>query len=812
MWRSFAKTTLRALCRDWAYTVINIVGLAIGMACCILLGVYLYNELTYDQHHENHDRVYRVAIEFTIDGRANRFALSSAYLGPVISANYPEIEAFVRIQPLAGFTAGGGLAADGERFIRHGNMGMSWADVYAADSSIFDVFTHDIVFGDERTALSNPDSVAVSQSFAQKYFGDANPLGKILTFDGGEQKTVTLVFADLPDNTHLKYDVLLPYDDLPTVPADSRWFWSAETFTYLLLPENYAVASFDSISSGIFERYMTDHANYLNGTWRAWLEPLADIHYSSKLDNDRPSGNRHFLYGLVTAGAFILLIACINYVNLTTARATTRSKEIRVRKLLGASRWSLGLQFLAEAVLLSFIALIVAVFVLQPVLAFTSIPQLLGGSVTLAPDEFPGAFAIVVGSTLLVGILSGIYPALYLSSSTPLTAPSSARSGNTRVFREVLVLVQFTASIAIVACTAIMVSQLKFVGDLPLGFEKENRLVVTLRGLDVIERIPSLRNELKRDPGVLEVTATDYLVGITTLNTFFETENNDGEMVSVTTHMMPVAGNYIEAMGMDIVAGRDFSPEEPRNSTIIVNEAVVRYMGWDEPIGKLMGRRGRTVIGVVGDFNFKSLHEPVQPIAIYQYRSNFDSVREQDRPFEDRYLIVHVAPENLDRTLGFMEKTLADFGSVHPFRYRFLEDILDELYSSEERLIKIVSALSMISVLVACLGLLGLTAFSTAQRTKEIGIRRVLGATTAEIVLLLNRRILVLVLLGALIASFTAHVVMDAWLYAFAHRMSIGPGVFVISTAVVLGAAFAAGAMQSIRAAQGHPVTALRYE
>jgi len=806
MWWNFTKTTLRALYRDKAYTLINITGLAIGMTCCLILGSYLHSELTYDLHHEQHDRIYRIAGEYAVNGRTYASTGTSPNLGPALVENFSEIEDFVRFRTLGGYPSGT------PRMIRRGDDAFYWDDIYATDQSVFQIFTHEIIYGDQTSALTDPSSVAVSRSFAEKYFGNANPIGEMITLEGGDQRVITVVFADLPENSHLRYDVLLSSLSVDAMSVDLREFWWSGDFTYVLMPENYSVSSFDAVSDAIFTRYLAPLGHYLDGTWKAWLQPLADIHLYSDVEDDRPTGNRFYLYGLGAVAVFILLVASINYVNLATARASKRAKEIGMRKILGATRLPLGIQFLSESVILAVVALVVAMVLFNAAPALTPIVELLGRSsldLTIAPDSL----AVIICSTILIGILAGIYPAFYLSSIAPLSALAGSGTGTkSSRFREFLVFVQFVISIAVIASTLIMVSQMKFLADRPLGFEKEGRLVITLQGVDIIEQIPTIRNEIEKGDRVIGVTATDRLMGETEIFTFFETENNEGKIVNVTTHMMPVHHNYLNVMGMQLVEGRDFPLDGTLDDTIIVNEAVVRNMGWEQPIGKRMGRRDRTVIGVVKDFNFRSLHEPVEPIAIYGYRTNFENMPVEYRRFLNRFLIINIEMSDLGQTLVFIEETLAQFDPIHPFQYRFFDEVLDEQYLSEERLMKLIGTFSAICVFIACLGLLGLTAFTTAQRTKEIGIRKVLGATTFQIIILLSQKVLMLVAVGSLVASLVTYIAMGAWLATFAHRISIGPGVFLGSASMVLVAAFVTVAIQSYRTAQGHPVEALRYE
>ncbi|NOX68715.1 MAG: FtsX-like permease family protein [Gammaproteobacteria bacterium] len=800
--------TLRALYRDKLYTLINIAGLSLGMTSCLILGLYLHNELTYDQNHKQHERIFRVAVEYTIDGRAERFAVTSSFLGPMLAADFAEVQAFVRFRP---------LSLDGrnsERLIRHGEKAFFWRDVYYADENVFDVFTHTILYGDKKAALTAPLSVAVSQTFAEKYFGDADPVGETVVLENGEQKTITLVFADLPENTHLKYDVLVSYNSLDERLEDARWLWGGADFTYVLMPKGYAVTSFDTVSDVFFTRYMADHGNYLNGTWTSWLQPLADIHLRSDVAKDRPTGNRFYLYGFMTVGAFILLIACINYMNLATARAAKRAREIGMRKILGATRLPLGAQFLSESILLSLIALAVTIVLFEAAVALTPISELLDQSLSLRLSDNPGMLAWLIGSSVLIGLVAGVYPALYLSSIAPLSALLGGRVGYTRnhQFREVLVLIQFTISIAVIASTIIMLSQMKFIADRSLGFDKENRLVVTLRGVDLIEQFAIIKNELEKSGRVIGVTATDRLMGLTGPLTFFETETNEGATVSVTTQLMPIAGNFLEVMGMELVSGRSFSSELLPDDTIMVNEAAVRFMDWEQPIGKHMGRRNRTVIGVVKDFNFDSLHKVVEPIALFQYQTDFSNMPVEDRPLRERFLIINVATDDLNQTLRFIKDTLARFDPKSPFKYQFVDEVLDDLYRSERRLTQLIGIFSAVSIFIACIGLFGMAAFTTAQRTKEIGIRKVLGASTTQIIMLLCRKVLMLVAIGSLIASLTAYVAMDAWLETFAHRVSINPSIFLLSATAVLAISFTTVALQSLTIAKENPIHALRFE
>lgn len=807
------RTILRTLYRDRLYVLINVAGLSLAMASCLVLGLYLVSELTYDHHNVNRDRIYRVATQFTTDGRTERVATSAPELGPLLEENFADVQAYVR------FRKEGNWEFGTDRLIRHGNDSFYWRDIYAVDDNVFDVFTHHILHGDPKTALVDPSSAAVSRTFARKYFGDADPVGQVITLDNGDQKTITLEFDDLPANTHLRYDVLFSYNGIPG-PKDAteraRELFAASDFTYLVMPEHYDTRKFAAMANAFFERYMAARAREIHVEgWSAWLQPLTDIHLSSGLNLDRPTGNRYYLLGLEAAVAFILLVACINHVNLATASAVRRAKEIGTRKVLGASKGALLRQFIGESTLLALAGVIVGLALVKVVVPLTPIESWLGQSA--APVLSLGAIAAMVALGVVVGVLSGLYPAFYLSAAVPLTAVSArgARSGSAKSrLRELLVLVQFTVTVCVIACTLLMASQMRYVATRPLGFDEHGRVLIPLRGTDVIEQIPTIEQTLSSNEHILGATSGDAVLGQELPAGFMDVETNDGSMNGVLVHHLPVQQNFVKVLGLKIVAGRDLSTDvaTDRTDAIIVNEALVRLMGWKQPIGKRMGTRGRTVIGVVRDFNFKSLHTPVEPVVIYEERSNFAAIPPDLRPFKQQFLVLDVASDDLDDTLDFVRTTLHRFDTVHPFEYRFLDDALGEQYVSEQRLMRLIGTFSGVCIFVACLGLFGLATFTTARRTKEIGVRKVLGASTPQIVALLSQRTFALVIAGSVIGSMLAYVTMQKWLAAFAYRIDIGAGAFFASAAIVLFVALLTVSLQSLKSARTRPVESLRTE
>jgi len=818
---TYLKIAWRSVYREKLYALINIAGLGLAIACCIVLALYLESELTYDRHNELHERIFRIDNEFSIGGGEDRFAVTSAVLGQMLAETYPEVQDYVRFRP----------AAQGDAstiLLRHEEDAYYWENVYFADDNVFEIFTHEIVYGDPATALADPRSVAVSESFARRYFGDANPIGETIMTDSGNPNTITLVFRDLPDNTHMKYDALFSYNvDFLQTPQNTtqrrQALMGVGIYTFLLMPEDYDPQDFNTIVDDFYQRNMADLLQTAGGSWRAWLEPLAGIHLNADVGYDHPTGNRYYIYGFAAVGLFILAVACINYVNLATARATRRARAVGIRKILGVNRWSLVAQFIGEAMLFAVLGAVVGVMLVEVVLTFAPLETLIDKRLELDLIGEPWLAGVILAFSLVLGTVAGLYPAVYLSSWAPLTAlvgENRASKGNV-LFRQILVFAQFAISISVIAATLLMAAQMRFIQNKSLGFSPENRLIVTVRGVDLIEQLPAIISDIETDSRILGATTSPLIMGQTFPINVLGFEGADGVIERITVSHMPVGDDFLEVMNMQLVAGRDFSQRllTDVGQSVIVNEAMVRRMGWDEPLGKqalvpggAAGVGQGRVIGVVSDFNFQSLRTSVAPLAMYQFSDNFENVAEINRPFVRRFLVLNVAGEGIGGTLRMLEDKFAQVDPEHPFEYRFLDDSLDELYVSEQNLMQLVAIFAGVCILIACLGLYGLSAFTTEQRTKEIGIRKVLGASSLQIILLLARNILLLVLAGAVVASIGAWFAIDEWLAGFAYRADVDPMVFVLSTIVAAAVAFLTIALQSFGTARADPAHALRYE
>ncbi len=804
---AFLRSTLRGLYREKMYAVINIAGLSLAIACCLILGLYLRGELTYDKHNKKYRQIYRVVNEFNVNGKLETFARTSQLLGPMLAEGYPEVQGFVRF-----------FIVNQKVLLTHEDKAFYWQNTGFASRNLFEVFDHKFIYGDPETVKSER-FVAVSETFARKYWGDENPIGKAITSEGNTAK-ITHVFADLPENSHLKYDVIQS-DDIPffAEPEDANARRQSLTninwYTYLIMPEDYDIKDFKQISDSFFERHMADMLKQAKITWRAWLQPLVDIHYNSDVGYDEPTGNKIYLYGFMAVAIFILLVACINYMNLATARATKRAKEVGMHKILGSGRARLILQFLGESIFFCLIALVCGIVLAEAALKLMPVNELLGRSLSLNLNHEPGLLGWLLGFSLVLGLISGSYPSLYLSSIMPLSAlvgSHQAGKGSIRL-REILVLIQFTISVCVIACTLFMALQMRYVSNKPLGFKKENRLIITMRTADVIDKEPTIKKELLKNSNILGVSLCNDVIGNTRGLMATTVDNKDGVPELTTMNTMAVGNDFIDVMGIDLVDGRDFSKRllTDVGESFVVNETMVKKMGWDQPLGKHIGN-GK-VIGVVKDFHYDSLHNPVNPFVLQRF-SGTQNTSAQNRQLMIYHLAVNLAGDDIFRTLDFIQEKFAEFDPKHPFEYEFLDDSLNKLYFSEQRLMKLTGIFAAVCIFISCMGLFGLAAFATEQRKKEIAIRKVLGATVMQIITMLARNIMYLVLMGAVIASLIAYYAMDEWLSDFAYRISINKDswVFLVAAAVAAAVAFLTVAMQSFKTAQANPINSLRYE
>lgn len=803
------KVVLRKLRREKLYAFINVAGLSLAVACCLILALYLRSELTYDRHFEGHENIYRIVEEFDNRGQLDAFGRTGASLGYLMNEDYEEVVDYVTFNT---FPA---------TMLRHEDQGFFWNTVSAVTPNVFAVFSHEILYGDVEGAFAEGRGIAVSESFARRYFGAENPVGKVITSDIMDPLPIAVVFADLPENTHLKYDVLLPIrqaaETRGSIFQQRQRLWTTPVYTYLVMEPTFDPASFERLQADFYERHMAALATLQGMSMRYWLEPLTKIHLFSDVQRDEPGGNLAYVYAFSAVAIFILGIAGINYTNLATARSVGRAREVGMRKILGASRGALMLQFISEALIFSAGATILGVALVEVLLELTNVNELLGKSLTLDLVAEPELAGFIALGAVAVGVLAGLYPAIYLSSWAPISSlvTSNGAGGRNVYLRQGLVFVQFTVSIAVIAGTLLMAKQMQYLSELELGFDEENRVVIDLVGGDLIQDLPVIREQLLGNPNVRGVAASEQVLGRLEEMGSALVENNEGVTEPMTINLSRVDEHFLDVMGISIKTGRGFSTDmADKDSAAIVNETLVRARGWSDPLGKqIFGAGGaRRVIGVMEDVHFQSLHSVIDPLVYVPFNDAWDTLAPRQRANARRHLTVSIAGGEVRETLAWLEQRFAEFEPRYPFQFRFLDESLDELYRSEENLMKLIGSFAAISVFIACLGLFGLASFTTEQRRRELSIRKVLGASALEIVRLVSGNTLLLILAGGLIGSLAAYLAVDRWLLGFAYRTDIGIAAFVLAIGAALGVAYLTVALQSFRAAQADPVDALRYE
>lgn len=786
MLRSYLKTSWRNLLRYKVYSAINLFGLAIGIACTLLIFLWIQDELSYDRFHENSDRIYRVIGESQSDGKINRIAITPAPLASALTNDFPEIVKAVTIDNNA-------------FFIRYQNRRFH-ESVFFSDPEFFDIFTLPLIEGDSKTALKEPHTIVISENASRKYFGEDDPLGKILTFDKRLAYKITGVFKDIPKNSHLRFDFLASNKSYKSRYMDQ---WGVSNFhTYVLTSEEFSHERFQDLIPDFVEKYRGSESRHVY-KWKYLLQPLTSIHLQSHLRGEiGPNGNINNIYIFSAIALFILLLACFNYVNLSTARYTTRAKEVGIRKVVGANRLQIIKQFLGESIYTSFIALVIAVITVHSLLPIFN--SLAGKELSINYLENHELLILMISIVAAVGAASGSYPALMYSAFHPATVLKG--TGRARMkgnfFRKILIVVQFAISIIFIVGTITIHNQLNYVMNKKLGFNKEQVVNIPLYDEDALNKIELIKNEFLQNPSISSVSATGYRPGGIVFNQTYWYEGA-GEDYNLRIQWIAVDHDFLKTYEIELMAGRNFSRQFPSDieRAYILNESAVKEIGWEVPLGKQFEINNKgTVIGVIKDFHFKSLHQKLEPIALCVYPEAFE------------YLAVKIRPENIPNTLNFMQNKWQNLDPNQVFQFSFLDEDYDNLYRAEIRLSKIFSYIAFFAIIIACLGLFGLTALISELRTKEIAVRKVLGASISGIAFMLSVEFLKLLLVANIIAWPVAWYAMNQWLKNFSYRISLGIWIFLISGIFVLFIAFAAISYQSFKAATTNPIDLLRYE
>ncbi|KAA2240985.1 FtsX-like permease family protein [Chitinophaga agrisoli] len=807
MIRNYLKIAFRNLKRQKVSTSINIAGLAIGLATCILIMLYVQDELSYDRYNEKADRIFRVGLSLRLNGED----VGGPILGPNaardLQQEFPEVLKTTRITRETEFVSYGTSSFKEDKLLR-------------ADSGFFDVFTIPFLKGDPKRALNEPNTLVLTRETALKYFGNQDPVGKALLF--GSEKTpyrVTGVVGDVPANSHFQFDILasLPgYDQQHT-----GWIYNINFYTYVVLPAKYNYKQLETKISRLaenrigseLEQFLKINAKQFRekgDDFGVFLQPLTDIHLRSPFGGTEltPGGNILYVYVLLAIAAFMLLIACVNFINLSTATATRRSREVGVRKVLGSVKGQLQQQFLIESVLLAMAALIIGLLIVGLALPFFN--QLTGKNLTFRLLTNGSVAAGLVIGTVLVGLLAGSYPAFYLSSFKPVLVLKGRMTTARGRFnlRSGLVVFQFFITISMIIATVTADRQLRYMKTQKVGFDREQVLVIQntnmLRNNEAV-----FRDKIIQSPQVTMGSISGQVpVGNTAIDntTVMSREQPDKGVMS---RFYKVDDAYIPTLGIRMVQGRNFSKSFPTDSSaVILNETAVRALGWQQhPIGKeLIGhiddngvKTYYRVIGVVSDFHFESLRQKIGPLVMFLGENSGN-------------ILVKTSTAKLPQLLASLKQQWETFSPAAPFSYSFLDDRFEQVYLSEQKIEQVLTLFSSLTIFIACLGLFGLATYTAEQRTKEIGIRKALGASIASVVALLSKDFLKLILIALVLASPIAGWGMHQWLNGFAYKVTINWWTFALAGLLAVGIALLTVSFQSIKAALTDPIKSLRSE
>lgn len=782
MFKNYFKIAMRTIRRHPGYSLINVLGLALGVACSLVIGLYVFDELQYDRFHTHASDIYRIQV-------GDEQVVTPTIISPLMQRSLPDVDASTRLYDVGRYQSRV-VANESRRFLEE--------RFFYADSTVFDVFTLPLITGNPAEALVRPGTLVLSASTARKYFGDDNPIGKQLQVDNNTFFEVTGVMADLPAQSHFQFDFLASFS---TLRWATREIWdTANFYTYARLKPG---ASPDFVKASLDQLVATARASgQVQEGYHLTLHPLLGIRLYTE-------GQLRNVIILSTVALLILLIACVNYINLATARASQRAREVGVRKVAGAERKQLVVQFMGESLMITLMAVILAF--LAAGVALPLFNALSGKDLTL-PVSDPWLWSIGFGITGLVGMIGGIYPALLLSSYRPASILKQTVAAGGGRLRRVLVVGQFSISIILMVGTIVVYQQMRFIQEKDLGFDKEQLIVVPL-GFDQTVRAAyePMRTALLQVPEINSVSAISQVPGYQEGGYGFWTEGmaDDGED-RLAIGGVPSDPHVVETLGLRLVAGKGFVDRpadslQNGNYQYLLNEAAVRAAGWntDEAIGKrvaLSSNRMGAVVGVIKDYHFLSLHEAITPLAYFV------------EPSSIQHMLVRTFAGGTPTALQKLEQLWTSRLPHRPFTYSFLDDELDRLYRAEQQASQVFSIAAGLALFIACLGLLGLAAYSTTRRTKEVGIRKTLGATEAQIVLLLSSEFTRLVLIGFAIAVPVAYLVMNRWLEAFAYQISISIGLFAIVGCAVLLIAWVTVSSQAIRTALTDPVKSLRHQ
>ncbi|MCP4725964.1 MAG: FtsX-like permease family protein [bacterium] len=790
MFKNYLKIALRSIKRQKGYSIINISGLAIGIACSIFATLYIIDELSYDKFHKNSENIYRVVTNAAVKGLPISDVNTSFTLGEKLRNDYPEIELLTM------------LTEEYYTIMEVNNLKYNKDKVIYADTYIFDVFSFKLIKGDPETALSQPNTAIVTETAAKKYFGDDDAYGQTAVIDGNVY-TITGVLSDIPPNSHIHFDVAL---SMITIADKYRSYgWLSKTIkNYFILQESSSVSQMEGKLDQLIDEFILPS---WEGEYDYVIQPLTQIHLHSHVtwNEFEENGRIEYIYILSISALFILLIACVNFINLSTAKSVNRALEVGIRKIVGSRRIQLIRQFVGESIIISLLALILGLIILEVLLISSG--NILGKQLDINYFDNYYVLPAVICLAILTGLLSGVYPALFISSVKPVSALKSRYkyfSNNRKVnLRNGLVVFQFTISILFVISTIVIYSQLEYFTNKDLGFDKEQVLVIKNARL-LKEKYNVYKENIRKYPDIESVSSSYAFPGTGSISWKFEPDGIEGtRMITyISDH------NLVNTLDLTMAEGRFFSQDHPADQlAVVINEKTAKQFGWSDPIGKIMknGDKDLSVIGVVKDFHYESLHNKVDMMAILLHAQYYP----ENNP---TYIGIRINSVDVAGTVNTIKANWEEATSGMPLDLSFLDDDYEKFYQSEQKMGEITVICSLISIFIACLGLFGLMAFIVEQRTKEIGVRKVLGSSVSRLLCLITNDFIILLLIANVFAWPPAYYFMNLWLQRFAYRIDMDVSIFFAGGIIALVIAIFTISHLVITAARKNPVESLKYE
>lgn len=794
MIRNYLLLAVKHLRKQRVFSVINILGLTVGITCCFMIFLFIMNEFSYDDFHKNGKNIYRVMRVGNNNGERRNVPYLSPPYGPTLINDYPDaVQASVR------------LMRDND-LISYDNISFNEKNIYLADKNFFEFFDFRLTKGNSATVLKEPNSIVLSETTAKKYFGNDEPIGKILQFNKDQQLKVTGICKDVPVNSHLQFDMVIPLELLRPMQPD--WFtqWPSNgLFTYIQLNPNVDPKQFEKHFPAFMDKYLGDYYASAGFKMGLTIQPLSDVYFTTDALDNVKHGNKKMVYIFMCIAILILVIACINFINLATARATDRSKEVGLRKVLGAVRRQLFSQFMLESILYATVACILSIGLVQ--LLMPAYSNLLGYQLPSFWGN-PIVYIFLVAVILIVGLLAGSYPALLLSSFSPIESLKGklkvGKSGS--FFRKALVVFQFGISVLLIISVVIIMSQMNYMRNTDLGFNKEQTMIVRFDNLAISRKKSQFKNELKTIPAVQNVSLMSGEPGGFHDGYGFEAEGKSQEQLIFRTEYAD--WDFAKTLGLKIITGRDLSENFKTDSlqSVLINRTAANTLGYtpEQAIGKWIKNLSkdslrRTIIGVVEDYHFSSMKSRIEPLVI--------------SPGTDKRLVlIRLKTSQLPSAIAAIKKIYTNVAPDYPFEYSFLDEQFDKAYKTESKQQSVLSIFSMIAIFIACLGLFGLASYTAIKKTKEIGIRKVLGSSVQNIILLLSKDLLKPVLIGTAIAIPIGYYAMNKWLQGFAYRISFHWWMFAIAVVVAVTIALLTVGLQALKAAIANPIKSLRTE